>query len=128
MDKVIVKDYTKAGLADYALAHFGVTINRKNGRLKVEKEFKKVEKDYISDRQTEEDEQKKATLKKQKDAGIIAKKNENEGVDYPQEMKDDDGEIVMHRPCRGGIALGDPINSTEKDGETITDSAPHLNK
>ena len=34
----------------------------------------------------------------------------------------------MHRPCKGGICLGDPPTRQTVDGESVTNSAPHLNK
>ncbi|KKL57420.1 hypothetical protein LCGC14_2235590 [marine sediment metagenome] len=131
MAKINANDYTKAGLCDYATTHFGVTINRKKNRTHVVKEFKKAEREYIREQQLQEDGQKEATIKKQKDADKIAEKDameEDETVNYPVEMKNEEGDTIMHRPNKGGIALGDPINGQEIDGESITNSAPHLNK
>jgi len=126
MTKINVEDYTKAGLADYALANFGVTINRKNSRPQVVKKFKKAEKDHIADMKSQEESKAAETKQRQKNADRVAEKQEaknDEKVDYPVEMKNEEGDIRMHRPCKGGLALGDPINrKANEDGEVKTDS------
>ena len=129
MDKTSTKDMTKAQMADYASIHFGVVVNRKKSRSDVEKQFKVAEKEYILDKQHEEEEKMKATVKKQEDTNRIAEKQQEkieEKISYPCEIKDEEGDTVMHRPCKGGLCLGDPPTRQVVDGETVTNSAPHL--
>jgi len=128
-DKVNVNELTKAEIADYALAHFGATVNRKKGRKDVIKEFKEFEKDFIHDLKLEEDVKIEANEKRKRDAKVVIKKNDekiDEKIEYPSEIKGDDGETAMHRPCKGALCLGDPPTRQVVDGEAVTNSAPHL--
>lgn len=127
--KTEIKDMTKAEIADYALAHFGKTVNRKKGRDDVISEFKKFEKDHIADIATKEEEKLEKDAKRKKDVAVVIEKQDeviDEKTNYPSEMKDNEGETTMHRPCKGAICLGDPPTRQVVDGETVTNSAPHL--
>jgi len=125
--KVNVKDLTKAQLADFALSHFGATINRKNPKPQVEKEFKQVENDYIEEKKLEEEEKAKDTKIRQENAAKVAEKQQaSTKIRYPHEMKDKDGNTIMHRPCAGAICLGDPPTRQVVEGESVTNSAPYL--
>lgn len=131
MDKAKIKNLTKADLADYALSHYGKIINRKNGKPQVIKEFKKVEKEFFDDKKLEEKEKGEASKKKQENASRVAEKDQvkiDENTTYPVEIKNDEGDTVMHRPCKGGLVLGDPPTRNRRivDGETVTSSMPHL--
>ncbi|MCK5604344.1 hypothetical protein KAR91_20815 [Candidatus Pacearchaeota archaeon] len=128
MDKIVIKSKTKSELCDHALAHFGVTINRKKPLTYVVTKFKAAEKEYLRDLKLGEEQKAADTKKRQEDAAKIAKKEADTGdkVHYPVKIKDKEGETVMHRPSPGGLALGDPVNRDVEDGVAKTDSAPHL--
>lgn len=132
-DKVDINPMTKDQIADYAMQHFGKTVNRKKSRQIVIKEFKKYEKEHLGELKRSQESKVKENEKKKTDHEAVlkqkAKEISEEKTDYPVLMKDDEGAVQMHRPVPGGIALGDPPNRDNViDGRRVTDSAPHLNK
>lgn len=131
--KVDVTNMTKATVADYALSHFGVTVNRKKSRNDVIKEFKAAEKDFNYDLSLKEEEKKKAQAKKESDHEVLKDRvrdaESEENISYPvilggKEKGREDR--TMYKPNPGGICLGDPPNAKVVDGEKITNSNPKI--
>jgi len=127
--KIDARKYSRADLCDHALKYFGEVINRKLPLAHVRKSFTMHQKTYLAEKVLQEEGKIAVNEQRKELVGKMIEKEEikiQTKMHYPHEIKGEEGETQMYRPCPGGICLGDPPTRQIVDGETRTKSMPKL--